>query len=358
MARRSGEGAGTGADGSAADLRDGVDPDEDAGEAGEGVEPVDDVRSSVVEPALQGDRLDRALAALVPEFSRSHLQALIRDGRATVDGRVVDAPSARLSAGQSIAVVLVPPAESRAFVAEDIPLQVVHEDEEVAVVDKPAGLVVHPAAGNWSGTLLNGVLARWPASARLPRAGIVHRLDKDTSGLLVLAKTIPAQTALVRALAARAVSRRYLAIVHGTAPAGPFTVDAPIGRDPAQRTRMAVTTGGKEARTHVERVGFAAIDGGTVRTGRTEDRASALVCALETGRTHQIRVHLAAQGLPLVGDRTYGGRPALGLTRQALHAARLAFRHPTTGRRVDLASVPPADFAFAWARVTDRPPRA
>lgn len=339
MAGRADEGARTGADGSAAAETSELDPDEDG----------DDIRIATVDAATHGERLDRVLAALAPEFSRNHLQTLIRDGRATVDGRVVDAPSTRLRAGQALAVVMVPPAESRSFVAEDVPLAVVHEDAAIAVVDKPAGLVVHPAAGNWTGTLLNGVLARWPGNARLPRAGIVHRLDKDTSGLLVIARTLEAQTALVRALAARSVSRRYLAIAHGTAPAAPFTVDAPIGRDPAHRTRMAVVASGKPARTHVEPVATAVVEGGP---------ASALACALETGRTHQIRVHLAARGLPLLGDRTYGGRPALGLARQALHAARLAFRHPVDGSAIDLASAPPEDFAGAWSRITARPPRA
>ena len=351
MASGAGEGIRTGADGSAGDAD--IDPDEDAVDAADAVDGADaaevEVRTGTVDAAQHGERLDRVLAALAPEFSRSHVQALLRSGHATVDGRAATSPAARVRVGQALALSLVPPAESRAFVAEDVPLRVVHEDDAVVVVDKPAGLVVHPAAGNWSGTLLNGVLARWPANARLPRAGIVHRLDKDTSGLMVLARTAPAHAALVRALAAREVSRRYLAIAHGTAPAGPFTVDAPIGRDPVHRTRMAVVAGGRPARTHVDRVGTEAVDGRT---------ASALVCALETGRTHQIRVHLASRGLPLVADRTYGGRPALGLERQALHAARLAFRHPSDGSPVDLAAPPPPDFAAAWARVTDRPARA
>jgi 23S rRNA pseudouridine1911/1915/1917 synthase len=334
----------TGADGSDADPDDGPDPDGAAGDGGE-------LRGADVGPGQHGERLDRALAALAPEFSRSHVQALIRDGHARVDGRATTTPSARVRAGQVLELRLVPPAESRAFVPEEMPLAVLHEDASLVVLDKPAGLVVHPAAGHWSGTLLNGILARWPGNARLPRAGIVHRLDKDTSGLLVVAKSLEAQTGLVRALAARTVSRRYAALAHGSVPAAALAIDAPIGRDAVQRTRMAVVpegaAGGKAARTHVERVAVAALEGGTV---------SAVVCALETGRTHQIRVHLASRGWPLVGDRTYGGWPALGLARQALHAARLGFRHPVTGAAVDVRAPLPADLAAAWAAVAGAPP--
>jgi 23S rRNA pseudouridine1911/1915/1917 synthase len=199
-------------------------------------------------------------------------------------------------------------------------------------------MVVHPAAGNWSGTLLNALLARDPASAALPRAGIVHRLDKDTSGLMVVGRTLAAVTALTRAIAAREVQRRYLAIAQGVPKHERWTIEAPIGRDPKVRTRMAVVASGKAARTDVERIvaskGFAA-----------------LRCTLHSGRTHQIRVHLAAQGLPLVGDRLYGGAPALGMERQALHAALLAFAHPRSGERLAFESAPPGDFAHAWAEV-------
>jgi 23S rRNA pseudouridine1911/1915/1917 synthase len=216
---------------------------------------------------------------------------------------------------------------------------VVFEDASLIVLDKPAGRVVHPAAGHWSGTLLNGLLAHHAAAASLPRAGIVHRLDKDTSGLMVVAKTLPAHTALVRAIAAREVQREYIALVHGDVGAAPFTIEAAIGRDARSRVRMAVTASGKPARTDVQRLALA---GGV----------SALHCTLHSGRTHQIRVHLAARGHPLLADTLYGGAPALGLQRQALHAVRLGLLHPLDGRQLAFQSEPPADLAAAWQAVT------
>ena len=292
-------------------------------------------RTAVVDAAGHGQRLDKLLVALAPEFSRSHLQALIDAGHVRVDGAVAATASRKPKAGQRIEVELVPTDESRAFRAEPIPLPIVFEDEHLLVVDKPAGLVVHPAAGHWTGTLLNGLLAHHAGAAALPRAGIVHRLDKDTSGLMVVGKTLPAVTALVRAIAARAVQRRYLALAHGTPSEDRFSVEAPIGRDPRSRVRMAVVAGGKPARTDVEVLA-------------RRDGFCALRCTLHTGRTHQIRVHCAARGLPLVADALYGGAPALGLQRQALHAARLAFVHPATGAALAFDAPLPQDLQTAW----------
>ena len=308
------------------------------GGAVDGAEPLVEQRDAMVATEQHGERLDKAVVAFVPEFSRSHLQALIKGGWVRIDGAPATSPAQRVRAGQQVAVTLQPTEESRAYRAEALPLAIVHEDDDVIVIDKAAGMVVHPAAGNWSGTLLNALLARDPASAALPRAGIVHRLDKDTSGLMVVGKTLAAVTALTRAIAAREVQRRYLAIAAGTPPAATFTVEAPVGRDPNVRTRMAVVASGKPARTDFERL---AVD----------DGFAALRCTLHSGRTHQIRVHLAARGLPLVADRLYGGTPALGLERQALHASRLAFRQPSSGALLSFHRPPPSDFAHAWAEV-------
>jgi 23S rRNA pseudouridine1911/1915/1917 synthase len=296
-------------------------------------------RVSTVPRALHAQRLDKAVVAMAPEFSRSHLQTLIEQGHVRVDGAAVGQAARKVRAGQQVEVELVPTAESRAFRPEPIALQIVHEDPHLVVLDKPAGLVVHPAAGNWTGTLLNGLLARYPASAALPRAGIVHRLDKDTSGLMVVGRTLASVTALTRAIAARDVHREYLAIVHGEVRETAFSIDAPIGRDPQSRVRMAVVASGKPARTDVLCVA-------------RRDGWSALRCTLHSGRTHQIRVHLASRGHPLVGDETYGGAPMLGLRRQALHATRLAFVHPASGAASTFTVVPPEDFAQAWQAVT------
>jgi 23S rRNA pseudouridine1911/1915/1917 synthase len=301
----------------------------------------DDVetRRTVVDSASHQVRLDKVLVAMAPEFSRSHLQGLVERGHVRLDGTAVTTASRKLRFGQRIEVDLVPTAESLAFRPEAMPLAALFEDEHLMVIDKPAGLVVHPAAGHWEGTLLNALLAHHPGAARLPRAGIVHRLDKDTSGLMVVAKTLQAMTALVRAIAARDVHREYQAIAHGRYPLVSSSIDAPIGRDPRSRVRMAIVPGGKTARTDVLLIASAL-------------GASALRCTLHTGRTHQIRVHLASRGHPLVADALYGGSPLLGLTRQALHAAALRFEHPVTGEPLSFEATPPADLAQAWTQVT------
>ena len=301
-------------------------------------EEASELRSMAVGLDRHGERLDKMLTSIAPEFSRAHLQSLIADGRVQVEGRVATSASARLKAGQRVEVELVPPAQDMAFKGEDVPLDVVYEDEHVLVVNKPAGLVVHPAAGNWSGTLLNGVLWRDPKAATLPRAGIVHRLDKDTSGLMVIARTLPAVTSLVRDIAARVVSRQYLALAHGRLKHLEESIIAPIGRDPKVRVRMAVIQSGKPARTDVREIAY-------------DQGIAALRCTLHSGRTHQIRVHLLFRGHPLVSDETYGGRPALGMTRQALHATHLAFKHPITGEPLSFDCAPPEDFAQAWAQI-------
>jgi 23S rRNA pseudouridine1911/1915/1917 synthase len=299
-------------------------------------------RVVTVSQALHGQRLDKAVVAIAGEFSRSHLQGLIEAGHVGVDGVVATSASRKVRAGQLIVVDLMPTAESRAFRPEAAAINIVFEDEHLIVVDKPPGLVVHPAAGNWSGTLLNALLAHHRGAASLPRAGIVHRLDKDTSGLMVVGKTLPALTTLARAISTRKVHRTYLAITHGEVATPMFSIDAPIGRDPQSRIRMAVVANGKTARTDVQVLAVA-------------NGFSALLCTLHTGRTHQIRVHLASRAHPLVADMIYGGRVALGMTRQALHATQLAFAHPASGQPLQFDAAPPADFALAWCAVTSNP---
>ncbi len=312
--------------------------DADAAEAPWDAQP--ERREADVSQALHGQRLDKVVVTMADEFSRNHLQGLIEGGHVRVDGALSISASRKVLAGQRIEVELVPTAESRAFRPEEIPLDIVFEDPQLMVVNKPAGMVVHPAAGNWSGTLLNALLAHHRNAATLPRAGIVHRLDKDTSGLLIVGKTLAATTALVRMIAARDVHRQYLAIAHGELHPVSVRIDAPIGRDPKSRVRMAIVSSGKPAQTDV--LVMASGEG-----------LSALRCTLHTGRTHQIRVHLAARGHALVADEVYSGKPALGMTRQALHATRLAFAHPISGEALSFEAAPPPDFALAWRHVAD-----
>jgi 23S rRNA pseudouridine1911/1915/1917 synthase len=303
-----------------------------------------ETRRVAVPSALHLQRLDKVLVGMAPEFSRSHLQQLIDRGHVQVDGAPATTASRRVKAGQALQLQLVPTDESLAFKPEAMALEVLFEDEHLLVINKPAGLVVHPAPGNWSGTLLNGLLARHPASASLPRAGIVHRLDKDTSGVMMVGKTLPAVTALVRDLAARAVHRRYLALAHGVPKSLSFTVDAPIGRDPRVRVRMAVLpvpAGGRPSRTDLQCL--------AQLPGRAP--VGAYLCTLHSGRTHQIRVHMACEGLPLVADVLYGGKPVLGMQRQALHAAQLRLNHPISRAELAFVCLPPPDFAAAWGQV-------
>ena len=280
-----------------------------------------------------GLRLDQVLARLLPQHSRSRLARWVRNRHVTLDGHPA-VPKQKLRGGEHIQVDPEPDPQALAFRAQDIPLDVVYEDETLLVLNKPPGLVVHPGSGNWDGTLLNALLGHAPQLARLPRAGIVHRLDKDTSGLLVVAKTLVAQTDLVRQLQARTVARVYLALVHGDV-ARDGKVDAPIGRHPTQRTRMAVVAHGKPAVTHYEVV-------------RRFPGTTLLRCRLETGRTHQIRVHLDAIGHPLVGDAVYGRKRSssghLRFERQALHAEKLVLTHPATRRRRSWRAPLPDDF--------------
>ncbi len=286
--------------------------------------------SASVPADLGGLRFDQALARLFPQYSRNRLQAWLKSGHITLDGERVEARRP-VSGGERVVLVPPPIPDAAAPQAQRMPLKIVHEDRDILVIDKPAGLVVHPGAGQPDRTLLNALLAHAPQLAAVPRAGIVHRLDKDTSGLLVVAKTVEAQADLVKQLAERSMRRVYLAVVQGDPPAS-GVIDAPIGRDPRSRVRMAVVHRGKPARTGfrvVERFGHAAL----------------IECRLETGRTHQIRVHLQHIRHPLVGDAVYrrGTRHGLSFARQALHAAELTLKHPRTHEPMTWRSPLPRD---------------
>ncbi len=293
-------------------------------------------RVEIIPDKYAGKRIDHALALLLPDYSRNRLQQWIRKGLVTIDGAPCSGKT-KVWGGEEVVVKIQPDAGELAFRAEDIPLNIVYEDDYILVVDKPAGLVVHPGSGNWSGTMLNALLQHLPDNASLPRAGIVHRLDKDTSGLLVVAKTLTVHTDLVRQMQKRSIGRQYAALVYGVV-AGGGTVDAPIGRHPRDRKRMAVVERGKSATTH-----YSIVEHGVDWT--------MLRCRLDTGRTHQIRVHLASIGHALIGDPVYKAGAvsktvpveAATFPRQALHAQRLQIVHPHSGASVHWVAPLPED---------------
>ena len=302
--------------------------------------PIPPALSATVPAQAAGRRFDAVLAELFPQYSRSRLAEWIKSGDALLDGAPAR-PRDPVRGGEDVSLVVVEEVQTHAL-AEDIPLDVLYEDAAVLVIDKPAGLVVHPGAGNPAGTLVNALLHRDPALEKLPRAGIVHRLDKDTSGAMVVARTLEAHTALVAQLSAREVHRQYLAIVVGALVSG-GSANAAIDRHPRDRLRMAVREDGKDAVTHY-------------RLRERFRNHTALECRLETGRTHQIRVHMAHLKHPIVGDPLYGGSFKLpkaasddfiavlrGFKRQALHAEVLEFAHPATGEPLRCTAPVPAD---------------
>ncbi len=304
--------------------------------------PMTEAVSCQIPPACAGMRLDQALVELLPTYSRSRLQQWLKTGDLRVNGQI-RRPRDPVVGGETISGRLILDTETVA-IAQDIPLSFCYEDAALLVIDKPAGLVAHPAAGNRDGTLVNALLHRCPELALLPRAGLVHRLDKDTTGLLVVARNLSAHTALVAQLQARTIEREYLAVVNGLPVTG-GKVDAPVGRHPVDRQRMAVTPGGRLAVTHY-------------RILRRFRAHTLLQVKLETGRTHQIRVHMAHIRLPLLGDPVYGGRlripPGASVPcietiqhfrRQALHAERLALTHPLSGERMEWRVEVPPDLA-------------
>jgi 23S rRNA pseudouridine1911/1915/1917 synthase len=296
-----------------------------------------------LEPAHAGWRLDRALADAVPTLSRERLKALIRSGAVEAQGSLVRDPALKVKGDEALRVAVPEPAPAHNE-PQNIPLNIVFEDEHLLVVDKPAGLVVHPAAGNFDGTLVNALLHHCGGSLSgiggVARPGIVHRIDKDTSGLLVVAKTDVAHEGLAKQFAAHSIDRRYLAIVSGVPKTGSGTVDAPLARSAVNRKKIAIVEGqrGKRAVTHWKRLELLS-------------DAALVECRLETGRTHQVRVHMASIGHPLVGDPVYGraGKThgkllkELGFQRQALHAAELGFTHPVTKHRLSFSSPVPPD---------------
>lgn len=298
-------------------------------------------RRIVVPDAAAGERVDRLLA-LELDLSRSAIARLVDAGAVTVEGEAVATRSRRLAAGETVEVDVPDPEDPRPAADPAVEVVVVHEDDHLIVVDKPIDLVVHPGAGHHDGTLVNGLLARYPELADVgdrSRPGIVHRLDRDTTGLLVVARTQEAHDALVDALAARAVGRTYHVLVHGVPEAPSGRIDAPIGRSPRDPTRMAVVADGREAVTDYE-----------VLETLEAAEAARLECRLHTGRTHQIRVHLRAIHLPVLGDDRYG-RMRHGATRPMLHAHRLRLTHPVTDEELELESPTPADYEAVLARL-------
>jgi 23S rRNA pseudouridine1911/1915/1917 synthase len=291
-----------------------------------------------------GQRLDKVLALLIPDHSRARIQGWIEAGHVQVNGVLSTRQTQVVGCGDEVLVQVQPSDQALAFEPEDIAFHVIDESDHWLVVDKQAGLVVHPGAGNWRGTLLNGLLYRYPELGGVARAGIVHRLDKDTTGLMVVAKTQTAQTHLVRQLQDRSVKRLYRALAHGWLDTDQLTVDRAIGRDPRVPVRMSVSPSGssKPAITHVTKLCSGKLQGLPV---------SLISCRLETGRTHQIRVHLASLNHPLIGDVLYGGKTPAGVTRQMLHAESLSFMDPATEQWVGFESPLPADLQSVASQI-------
>lgn len=294
------------------------------------------------------ERLDKMVAQLMPDHSRSRIQAWIEEGYVLVNGRQVR-PRHQVMPGDVLQVWPQARPEELAYEAEDIPLDIVAQSEQWVVLNKPAGLVTHPGAGNWTGTLLNGLLYQFPQLTQVARAGIVHRLDKDTSGLMVVALTEQAQVHLVRQLQERTVLREYIALCHGFL-YGSGVIDLPVGRDARVPVRMATQNAiaPRQARTQYEVLEHGLFDRGIA--------VSLVQCRLETGRTHQIRVHLSSQNHPLLGDEIYGGKPLAGAARQMLHARALQFTDPATEQAVHFEMEPPADFQDVYGQIEWKTP--
>lgn len=281
----------------------------------------------IIQPEFAGCRLDQALAQLFPEYSRERLKSWLLDGYCTVDGSILK-PKDKVAGGEQV-IIQATLQEEVTWQAEELPLNIVYEDEDILVINKPANFVVHPAAGNRAGTLVNALLNHAPELSNVPRAGVVHRLDKDTTGLLVVARTLAAHTSLIEQMQARSISRIYETVVHGVFLAG-STIDEPIGRHPHDRKKMAVVGDGREAITHY-------------RVLTRFPKHTHLQVELETGRTHQIRVHMSYVKHPIVGDKTYAPRMQHNFPRQALHAKTLGFIHPSTDEEISFTSEIPAD---------------